>query len=110
MALPRLDLAAIGRLSFERADEQRFPCLPTAREALRAGGAMPTVLNAANEIAVAAFIAGAIGFYDIHKIVESVCSCFSGRRLTAPETVQDALAIDDAARAAARQMLPTALQ
>ncbi len=74
MALPRLDLAAIGRLTFENADETRFPCLSLARAALRDGGAMPTVLNAANEIAVSAFMAGRIGFYAISETVERVCS------------------------------------
>ena len=106
MALPRLDLAAIGRLSFERADETRFPCLALARAALRAGGAMPTILNAANEIAVAAFMAGKIGFYAISEKVETVCSIFSGRNMTAPASISDALAIDGEAREAARQLLP----
>ena len=82
MDLPRLDLAAIGRLSFDRPDEERFPCLSLAKAALQAGGAMPTVLNAANEIAVEAYMAGQIGFYDISEMVESVCSTFSGRRLS----------------------------
>ena len=67
MDLPRLDLAAIGRLSFERPDEGRFPCLSLAKAALQAGGAMPTILNAANEIAVEAYMAGQIGFYDISE-------------------------------------------
>jgi 1-deoxy-D-xylulose-5-phosphate reductoisomerase len=109
MDLPRLDLAAIGRLSFEPADETRFPCLAAARAALRAGGAMPTVLNAANEIAVAAFMVGAIRFYEIYKVVDEVCSSFAGRRLPAPASVRDALAIDDEARQAARQRLPGTL-
>ncbi|MBZ6076919.1 1-deoxy-D-xylulose-5-phosphate reductoisomerase [Microvirga puerhi] len=106
MPLPRLDLASIGRLSFEEADEARFPCLALARAALRAGGAMPTILNAANEIAVAAFMAGKIGFYAISEKVEFVCSSFSGRRLAAPATISDALAIDEEARDAARQLIP----
>jgi 1-deoxy-D-xylulose-5-phosphate reductoisomerase len=110
MDLPRLDLAAIGRLSFEPVDEERFPCLAAARAALRAGGSMPTVLNAANEIAVAAFMAGAIRFYDISKVVESVCSSFSARRLPAPASVRDALEIDEEARRTARQLLPDALE
>lgn len=110
MDLPRLDLAAIGRLSFETADEDRFPCLTVARSALKAGGAMPAVLNAANEVAVAAFMAGAIPFYEIYTIVERVCSSFSGRSLKAPATVQDALAIDEEARRAAHQRLPRKLK
>ena len=66
---PRLDLAAVGRLDFAAPDAARFPALELARAALRAGGAAPTVLNAANEVAVAAFLAGRIGFLDIARIV-----------------------------------------
>lgn len=66
---PRLDLAAIGQLTFERPDYERFPALRLAREALEAGGSAPTVLNAANEVAVLAFLDRRIGFLDIAKIV-----------------------------------------
>jgi 1-deoxy-D-xylulose-5-phosphate reductoisomerase len=106
MDLPRLDLAAIGRLSFERPDETRFPCLSLAKAALQAGGAMPVVLNAANEIAVEAFMAGRIGFYAISEYVEKVCSTFSRRAIAVPATVSEALAIDEEAREAARQVIP----
>lgn len=106
MALPRLDLAAIGSLTFENADETRFPCLSLARSALREGGAMPTVLNAANEIAVSAFMAGRIGFYAISDTVGRVCSTFAGRSLPAPATVSDALLLDMEVRDSARQLLP----
>jgi 1-deoxy-D-xylulose-5-phosphate reductoisomerase len=106
MDLPRLDLASIGRLSFDRPDEGRFPCLSLAIAALRAGGALPTILNAANEIAVEAYMAGVIGFYDISEMVESVCSTFSGRKIPAPATVAEALAIDQEARDTARRLLP----
>jgi 1-deoxy-D-xylulose-5-phosphate reductoisomerase len=106
MALPRLDLAAIGRLTFEPPDETRFPCLSLAKAALRAGGAMPVVLNAANEIAVGAFMAGRIGFYGISECVEDVCSTFTRRNASGPATVLDALALDEEAREAARQALP----
>ena len=58
----RLDLAAIARLDFELPDLARFPALRLAREALEAGGAAPIILNAANEVAVASFLAGEIGF------------------------------------------------
>jgi 1-deoxy-D-xylulose-5-phosphate reductoisomerase len=109
MPLPRLDLAAISRLSFDKADETRFPCLALARAALRAGGAMPTILNAANEIAVEAFMVGLIGFYGISEIVETVCSTFSGRRLGSPSTVEDALAFDGEARTVARGLVPELL-
>jgi 1-deoxy-D-xylulose-5-phosphate reductoisomerase len=104
MDLPRLDLAAIGRLTFERPDEARFPCLSLAKAALQAGGAMPTILNAANEIAVEAYMAGQIGFYAISEIVGGVCSTFSGSG-NSPATVAEALAIDSEARAMARRLV-----
>ena len=69
---PRLDLAAIGRLEFEAPDPQRFPALRLAREALRAGGAAPCVLSAANEVAVEAFLNRRIGYGDIARLVERV--------------------------------------
>ena len=68
----RLDLAAIGRLDFERPDEEAFPCLRLAREALRAGPAATTVLNAANEVAVSAFLQGRLRFLGIGAVLESV--------------------------------------
>ena len=69
---PRLDLAAIGGLSFEAPDPVRFPALRLAREALAAGGAAPAILSAANEIAVEAFLGRRIGFLDIARLVERV--------------------------------------
>jgi 1-deoxy-D-xylulose-5-phosphate reductoisomerase len=66
----RLDLAAIGKLTFEPPDDIRFPCLRLARAALRAGGTAPITLNAANEEAVAAFLAGRLGFLEIPEVVE----------------------------------------
>jgi len=68
----RLDLAQIGTLTFEAPDFERFPALRLAREALQSGGCAPTVLNAANEIAVQAFLDGRIGFTDIARKVERV--------------------------------------
>ena len=68
--VPRLDLAALGRLEFSAPDPQRFPALRLCREALVAGGAAPCVLNAANEVAVAAFLARRLGFLDIAVVVE----------------------------------------
>ncbi len=68
----RLDLAQIGTLSFEAPDFERFPALRLAREALQAGGCAPTVLNAANEVAVQAFLDGRIAFTDIARTVERV--------------------------------------
>jgi 1-deoxy-D-xylulose-5-phosphate reductoisomerase len=72
MATPatRLDLAAIARLTFEVPDSARFPALNLARQALQSGGSAPTILNAANEVAVDAFLNGRIGFLDITRIVE----------------------------------------
>jgi 1-deoxy-D-xylulose-5-phosphate reductoisomerase len=67
-----LDLAAMGRLDFSAVDDRRYPCFRLARQALRAGGVMPTVLNAANEIAVEAFLDGQIGFAVIAAIVDRV--------------------------------------
>src|ERR1700712_1811278 len=72
-----LDLAAIGELTFRAPDEVRFPATRLARQAAEAGGAMPAVLNAANEIAVAAFLAGQIGFTRIAAHVEDVLSCYA---------------------------------
>jgi 1-deoxy-D-xylulose-5-phosphate reductoisomerase len=69
---PRLDLAAAGRLEFSPPDEVRFPALRLAREALQAGGGAPTILNAANEMAVAAFLQRQIGFLDIAAVVDAV--------------------------------------
>jgi 1-deoxy-D-xylulose-5-phosphate reductoisomerase len=65
-----LDLAAVGQLSFERPDPQRFPCLGLAYAALRAGGTAPAVLNAANEVAVAAFLEGKLGYTAIPRVIE----------------------------------------
>ncbi len=70
--LPALDLAALGGLHFTRPDEQRFPCLTLARAAARAGGTMPAVLNAANEVAVQEFLNGRLAFAGIWRLVEQV--------------------------------------
>jgi 1-deoxy-D-xylulose-5-phosphate reductoisomerase len=67
-----LDLPGLGRLTFERPDFERFPCLSYAYEALAAGGTMPAVLNAANEVAVEGFLAGRVGFGDIPVIIKNV--------------------------------------
>jgi len=66
-----LDLVELGALHFERADQDRFPCLRLAREALNAGGTVPAVLNAANEVAVSAFLAGRLSFTGIPSVVEA---------------------------------------
>ncbi len=95
---PRLDLAAVGGLEFSAPDPARFPALGLARAALAAGGGAPALLNAANEVAVAAFLAGRIGFLDIVAVAESVLAA-----LGAPEAASLAavLALDAEGRRAA---------
>ena len=92
---PRLDLAAIGRLEFAPPDEARFPALRLARDALHAGGGAPTILNAANEVAVAAFLGRRIGFLDIAAVVEATLE-----RLGAclADTLEQVLELDARAR------------
>ena len=91
----RLDLTRIGRLDFEAPDYDRFPCLRLARDALAAGGARPAVLNAANEVAVAAFLARRVGFLEIAAIVSDTLERYDP---AAPETLDQLLAIDAEAR------------
>jgi 1-deoxy-D-xylulose-5-phosphate reductoisomerase len=97
-----LDLARIGALHFEEPDPVRFPCLRLAYAALRAGGSAPTVLNAANEVAVAQFLAGALGFRQIPALIEDVLSASSVRPVT---TLDEVLAADLAARERAERWL-----
>lgn len=99
---PRLDLASVGRLDFEAPDFERFPALGLALEALREGGAAPAILNAANEVAVAAFLDGRIGFLDIALIVAKVRECYGAAH---PASIEDVLAIDAEARARASQIV-----
>ncbi|MDG5494632.1 1-deoxy-D-xylulose-5-phosphate reductoisomerase [Niveispirillum sp. BGYR6] len=91
----RLDLIRAGRLDFQAPDPVRFPALSLAREALRAGGAAPTVLNAANEVAVAAFLQGRIGFLDIVRVVERTLTSFGPSSIS---TLADVMAADGEAR------------
>ncbi len=96
----RLDLAAIARLDFEAPDLARFPCLQLAWDALRAGGSAPCILNAANEIAVAAFIAGQLSFLDIDAVVAATLA----RVASGPVgCLDEVVAIDGTARAVARE-------
>lgn len=92
---PRLELAEVRSLDFEVPDEERFPALRIAREAIVAGGASPIVLNAANEIAVASFLAGAIRFPDI---ASSVQRALEDARFAPPRSIGDVLEIDRAVR------------
>ena len=91
----RLDLAAISQLSFETVDMRRFPCFALARQALRDGGAAPAVLNAANEVAVAAFLQGKIGFTRIAAVVDTVLGQSASAHIDSLESV---MAIDAASR------------
>jgi len=96
-----LDLASVGRLDFEAPDDQRFPALRLAREAIVTGGSAPAVLNAANEVAVAAFLDERIGFLDIGRIVEDVLA----RSNLGPATsIADIQAIDLSARRLAERL------
>ena len=94
----RLDLAHIARLEFEAPDLQRFPCLQLAWDALRAGGSAPCILNAANEVAVAAFIAGQVGFTDIDAIVAATLACIPSGPVG---SLAEVVAVDAEARAGA---------
>lgn len=91
----RLRLTDISQLTFEAPDEERFPALRLAREALQAGGSAPIVLNAANEVAVAGFLAGGIGFLDIPAVVEATLESLPARAVESLDTV---VAVDDEAR------------
>lgn len=82
----RLDFATLGKLSFEAPDFRRFPCLELAYEAIRRGGNAPCALNAANEVTVAAYLKGLIGFYDIARINER---CLEGMNFVATPSIDD---------------------
>jgi 1-deoxy-D-xylulose-5-phosphate reductoisomerase len=87
-----LDLAAVGRLDFERPDLERFPCLRLAYEAVRAGGTAAAILNAANEVAVESFLAGRLGFTGIPRVIEGTLAAVAHR----PATNLDVVLEDDA--------------
>ena len=94
---PRLNLAQIGSLTFEEPDTERFPALQLAREALKTGGCAPTVLNAANEVAVEEFIAGRLGFAGIPRLVAAVLDAGHGTLTREPDTIDAAIAVDHVA-------------
>jgi 1-deoxy-D-xylulose-5-phosphate reductoisomerase len=96
-----LDLAEIGELTFRKPDEVRFPATRLAREAAEAGGGIPAVLNAANEVAVAAFLGGQIPFTRIAAQVEDVLGAYAP---PAPASLSDVLAVDGEARARASML------
>ena len=95
--LPALDLVQAGQLSFEAPDPVRFPALRLAREALRAGGEMPAVLNAANEVAVEAFLGERCSFATITQVVERVMVAWAARNRPLA-TLDQAFAADREAR------------
>ncbi len=97
-----LDLIAIGQLNFERPDERRFPCLPLAYRALRAEGSAPTLLNAANEVAVAAFLAGRLPFPRIADLIAAVLDRLPVVKLPDLDAV---MAVDAQARSAAEAIV-----
>jgi 1-deoxy-D-xylulose-5-phosphate reductoisomerase len=104
---PRLDLARASTLTFEEPDLVRFPALRLARCALEAGGGAPTVLNAANEVAVEEFLGRRLGFAGIAALVEATLEAAVGADLTRePESVDEAIAIDHNSRLLAHRLLP----
>jgi len=104
---PRLDLAQVSTLSFEEPDLVRFPALAIARRALAAGGAAPTILNAANEIAVREFVDRRLGFSGIAALVEATLDAAERRgEIAEPQSVEEALGIDHNARRLAADLLP----
>ena len=109
--LPSLDLAAIGKLTFQSPDHDRFPCLGLGYEALRIGGTMPATLNAANEVAVAAYLQEQIAFHDIAEVIRSTMDAHHPREV---ESIDDALDTDRWAREKAgvliRSMAPSTLR
>jgi 1-deoxy-D-xylulose-5-phosphate reductoisomerase len=97
-----LDLFAVARLDFQAPDEQRFPCLRLAREAVQAGGTAPAMLNAANEVAVTAFLERRIRFPEIASMIEDV---LHAEPALAVESLETVLAADGRARVLAEQWL-----
>jgi 1-deoxy-D-xylulose-5-phosphate reductoisomerase len=100
-----LDLAAMKSLSFERPDHQRFPCLPLAYAALRAGGTAPAALNAANEVAVEAFLAGRLPFTAIPRVIEATLNAVSNSDSMSLESIME---VDATARRKASERIQMA--
>ncbi len=99
--LKPFSLAEHRELTFEEPDHERFPCLQLAYEALAAGGTMPACLSAANEVLVAAFLDGRVGFTDIARHIEAV---MSAHRAAEPRSLEDVLEVDGWARAEAARL------
>jgi 1-deoxy-D-xylulose-5-phosphate reductoisomerase len=87
-SLPSLDLSKAGRLEFAPPDHERFPCLGLAYRALRAGGTLPVVLNAANEVAVETFLDGKLGFTAIPRVIERTMNAHAVEAVSSLETVR----------------------
>jgi 1-deoxy-D-xylulose-5-phosphate reductoisomerase len=100
--LEPLDFRQMSRLTFEEPDSDRFPCLDLAYKALKRGGTAPATLNAANEVAVAAFLDGKIRFTDIASVIESVLEKHQSRDAGSIESI---LSADDEARIAAHALV-----
>lgn len=103
---PSLDLAKIGALTFEEPDKERFPCLAYAYEALEAGGSMPAVLSAANEVAVKYFLEERIGFMDIPRVIRKTMKAHVPSPI---KTVDDALRADLWARREAERVIESGM-
>ena len=104
-AAARLDLASCGPLEFHAPDLERFPCLGLAYEALESGGTMPVVLNAANEVAVEAFLQQRIGFTTISDVIAATMGAHTAA--SAPTTLPTVRAVDRWAREYSRALVDT---
>jgi 1-deoxy-D-xylulose-5-phosphate reductoisomerase len=102
-----LDITRVGALEFSPPDAERFPCLRLAYAALERGGGWPIVLNAANELAVAAFLEGRIGFADIPRVIEGALTAGDDGRIGPPGSLDDVRAVDDWARAFTAETIGT---
>ena len=98
----KLDLAQIGKLTFEAPDLERFPALTIARDTLKAGGSLPTILNAANEVAVRCFLEERIGFLDITRVSADV---LDRTPRSEPKTLDEISHCDEAARVLAEDVV-----
>lgn len=103
--VPSLDLARLGRLEFEAPDHERFPCLGHAYRALRAGGAYPIVLNAANEVAVTSFLDEALPFSRIPQVIERALDAYAHQETGPPTTIGEICAVDAWSRAFSAEVI-----
>jgi 1-deoxy-D-xylulose-5-phosphate reductoisomerase len=100
--LPPLDLSKKGGLTFFPPDPERFPCLKLAYQSIKIGGTMPTILNAANELAVNAFLEGSIKFTDVPLLIQRV---MEGQEVKSAHTIEDILRADQWARERSKAIL-----